>query len=650
MKKKCFLLASLTALLLASCSNEDSYVDPNGGGKGGLLTFNVQGIGNNVVSYADPIADASENSVDNFTIYMFSSSNLLEEIYKNVEVKDESGTNTVTIDATGKKGTKTLYFVANGNGRSQELVNIEAGITKMSDFIESISDKDKNYPVIPLLMSGVTTVTDVEQPPTDLKVTLERRVARFDIENDSTVTNFRIDKILINEAKLGTYIFNVATGTPSRKIETGKYNERIFTPKDPQNPVRMDSVFYLYPTEIGTGATQISFEGAFYKGEIKVYNLELPSPVEIKANHRYILKVKKVNIKEFEFEIEMVEWAEGEEEEAKPNTDLVEFSPFTQTDCAGLVIDEPSNTFDITNVSTAGTISFTTTSYSRKGTTASIAYTFGKEADMPDLKFNSLNTDPIITYGATYVQKYEIEIPAQTATKIPLEMVVTIQNNDNPDQKKVITISSWRYPGTAHYPVLFGGIYWAPVNVGATEITDPGTFHQWGRNYGALYGTMDDIYPTPGPVTAAVANGDAKDKFIMAQNTPYDWLNPKNDNLWGGANTQGPCPTGWRLPTKVELDIIATAYNGSYQDNTSITFTNARLEIKGDKDGEYLYLPASGIRAYNLGNYSQMNIEGYYWSSTAVANNNNRLYFNKSILDVENLSRAWSISVRCVKN
>lgn len=50
-------------------------------------------------------------------------------------------------------------------------------------------------------------------------------------------------------------------------------------------------------------------------------------------------------------------------------------------------------------------------------------------------------------------------------------------------------------------------------------------------------------------VADVVGHGD----FILEPNVPYDWRNPKNDNLWHGVSgTNNPCPTGFRLPTERE--------------------------------------------------------------------------------------------------
>ncbi len=653
---QCLLLA---VVLSTACSDENAPLSVRHGQEG-TLTFMFPGIKKGMVSYADPIATTGENQLSDLTIYMFNdNSNKLEKVFNTDDISvDGSGvTPTATIDVTDKSGKKTFYFVGNGKDRSEALRKLDPGITLVSEFLEILTDLQPDPLKTPLLMSGVSTIVDIEQPlPDELKVNLARRVSRFDVVNNPDETNFEIKKVLISGACLRASIFPDASEETLEKIERGTYEAIEFQPVDPQNPVATDSIFYLYPTQIGENLTHIALEGLFNGKDTKVYNINLPDTVDIKANYRYILKAKVVSINEVEFNITIEKWVDASEEEAQPETELVDFSTLTIEDCDGINL-LTTNTYDITAVTTTGKITFTTTSYSQKGTGMDIKYTFGNASSLSELEAKSLDPDPVATYGVSFVQRYEILIPAQSANKVPVELNVTIYNKANPDQKRTITLCSWRYPGTTLYPIKFGDTYWAPVNVGAgtlngtTEVGDIGLLYQWGRsNIGFSYNSglppVDDL--AQGPVSLSDATtGNVANKFIIAPNPPYDWLNTPQNDLWVGNNAKGPCPDGWRLPNDNEWEKIVTAYGSAYNDNVKIV--NKRLEVKGTNDGEILYFPLAGARRYDNGESNSLNSTSFYWSSGINGSSSKALKIDESSVGINQCGRANACSVRCIQ-
>ena len=222
----------------------------------------------------------------------------------------------------------------------------------------------------------------------------------------------------------------------------------------------------------------------------------------------------------------------------------------------------------------------------------------------------------------------EIEITLETNTSgADRTVVITIRSGD---ESITITITQ-RYvkeDGTPLLPpnqtdegVVINGIRWATRNVDmpgtfADNPEDAGMFFQWNR------------------CTAWAATGEVEG---------WDSSLPEG-TIWEREND--PCPTGWRVPTRYELQTLLSE---------SVTRTWATQNgVNGFSFGaapNQLFLPASGLRDIN-GVLSGTNEQGRYWSSTDIASftNVNCLMFNS--FDAWNSAggRAQGFSVRCVED
>lgn len=128
----------------------------------------------------------------------------------------------------------------------------------------------------------------------------------------------------------------------------------------------------------------------------------------------------------------------------------------------------------------------------------------------------------------------------------------------------------------------------------------------------------------------------AHGNFILAANTPFDWRNPQNNNLWQGVNgVNNPCPSGYRVPTETE-------------------FNNERLSWSVNTSAgafaSLLKLPVAGYRFYSLGSLANVGTFGFYWSATVSSTNVRNLSFNSSNATINTDYRAFGFSVRCIKN
>ena len=182
------------------------------------------------------------------------------------------------------------------------------------------------------------------------------------------------------------------------------------------------------------------------------------------------------------------------------------------------------------------------------------------------------------------------------------------------------------------------GKTWMDRNLGASQVASSSTdaaaygdLYQWGRR-------ADGHQCRTSPTTATLSSTDQPNhgSFIISNNSPFDWRNPINSNLWQGVNgINNPCPIGYRLPSDNELNIERL----SWDTNNSLGAFNSILK-----------LPKGGTRFY-LGTVELVGQFGEYWSSTINTNNSNQLRFdNDNPAGIITNLRGIGNSVRCIKN
>jgi len=160
--------------------------------------------------------------------------------------------------------------------------------------------------------------------------------------------------------------------------------------------------------------------------------------------------------------------------------------------------------------------------------------------------------------------------------------------------------------------VVINGVKWATRNIGATGtfVTNPqdnGGYYQWNRKDTANFllpgAYFDSDYPTA-----------------------TSWL-----------ATNNPCPSGWRLPTDMELEGLGEG-----------TWTTKGREFGTAPNT--IFLPAAGWR-YAGGGLSGAGEYGGYWSSTensSINVNAYNLHFGSGWANMNNVNKVYGHSVRCV--
>jgi uncharacterized protein (TIGR02145 family) len=183
-----------------------------------------------------------------------------------------------------------------------------------------------------------------------------------------------------------------------------------------------------------------------------------------------------------------------------------------------------------------------------------------------------------------------------------------------------------------------GTIEWAPFNLNGYQ-----TFAEKPTDYGALFQWGYD------------------NTLTYQSNTTDGWHTTSySGSVWNGG--QGPCPSGWRLPTLAECNnlINLPANNTNGAGTTSGTWTTYSyttgasggfvITPKAGDTTKTLLLPNAGERKPD-GTTQNQDAGGYFWSSTPSGTFAYRLAFhsNSPSGDILTEPKLRAYSVRCVR-
>jgi uncharacterized protein (TIGR02145 family) len=192
-----------------------------------------------------------------------------------------------------------------------------------------------------------------------------------------------------------------------------------------------------------------------------------------------------------------------------------------------------------------------------------------------------------------------------------------------------LTAGTW----TLYAGFVAGNTKWATANVGASSETDYGYFFQWGNNQ-AWSGTGN----SPASINPS---------GLPWSSTAYL---PGLDVSWNSG--KGPCPSGWRLPTKDEFTALTSLFTKGWKPNYNSSSING-YEFT-DASGNTLFLPAAGQRSGSNGSLSVQTFGGYYWSATPDGSEDNAAWGlgtdSNNPPSVGYPPRATGQSVRCVQD
>ena len=179
------------------------------------------------------------------------------------------------------------------------------------------------------------------------------------------------------------------------------------------------------------------------------------------------------------------------------------------------------------------------------------------------------------------------------------------------------------------------GETWMDRNLGATQVaassTDAdsyGDLYQWGRDSDGHESRTSNTTATT-VTSAAAGHGD----FITAKSeTDNSWTDFTDENDLWQAGLNDPCPTGYRIPTEIELQTELDEFSPN------------------DAAGAFsaLKLPFAGVRSGSNGTLYTVGKGGYYWTSTVSDTYARSMYFSSQSASINIDPRAIGLSVRCI--
>jgi uncharacterized protein (TIGR02145 family) len=169
-----------------------------------------------------------------------------------------------------------------------------------------------------------------------------------------------------------------------------------------------------------------------------------------------------------------------------------------------------------------------------------------------------------------------------------------------------------------------------------------GDWYRFGTTKHPSLANDDDTYAID-IAGGVIPNWSSDSNSYYPYQSEADW-NPDYD----------PCPAGWRLPTggpNSELvDVAATS--GTALPSSSDWNGNVNNFEKFRQFGDYLYLPATGMRLIADGKLGFRGENGSYWSSYDANNvksdSSYFLFFYSNMQLTSNVNNRQGISVRCV--
>jgi len=167
----------------------------------------------------------------------------------------------------------------------------------------------------------------------------------------------------------------------------------------------------------------------------------------------------------------------------------------------------------------------------------------------------------------------------------------------------ILSILGVNAQSTTDEGVVINGVKWATCNVGkpgtfAANPEEAGMFYQWNRKIG--WSATDPMINSNGETTWDNSNAIG--------------------TTWEKAND--PSPSGWRVPTLIE---IQTLFDANKVSNVGIIQGGVNGRKFTDKaTGSFIFLPASNSRHYSDGILDGSDF-GTYWSSTP--NGNSQAYY-----------------------
>lgn len=322
------------------------------------------------------------------------------------------------------------------------------------------------------------------------------------------------------------------------------------------------------------------------------------------------------------------------------------FSQITTT------IDATRTGYNITAISSNinthspnATIALSDGTITRSGATTTSPVTFATLGGL-----TATSTPTIINAAANSTTSYTlttITIGPLTRTGIVPFTNLNITPGVKYNMKVNITPIDTAFTVNGQAAVRISGKVWMRYNLGANTALDPdqdpqivglhGNYYQWGRSI-------------------VVANATTPDGAIQLWNSgitqPATAWNTNTEASPVKNVTNDPCPTGFRIPTQLELQELVNETiqtNIGTFNNSSTNYTAGKVFTSKRKATIKLTFPIAGNRYFSDGSVVNRGNTGFYWSSYTL----NSRYYHYSLSSASaimgNSVAAWGFPVRCIQ-
>lgn len=254
-------------------------------------------------------------------------------------------------------------------------------------------------------------------------------------------------------------------------------------------------------------------------------------------------------------------------------------------------------------------------------------------------------------------------------------------NNGSATVNPTVTTEVTNAPADVVAVDLGLSVKWANMNVGATAVTDYGTYFAWGETSGyTVVGASDT------PASGNVKTYFSWDTYAWCKGkyttfTKYCPTDKQSSNWWNASGTDAQAADNktqlelgddaaranwggkWRMPTQAEMQELADTksntsdYNWTWCDGSSVKYNYTTVKgwkIESKKSGtagNHIFLPAAGFRGF--ASFSDQGSRGYYWSSALSTGGPSYawyLFFNSSDASVYYNLRFYGYTVRAVQS
>ena len=259
-------------------------------------------------------------------------------------------------------------------------------------------------------------------------------------------------------------------------------------------------------------------------------------------------------------------------------------------------------------------------------------------------------TSPITVNGLTNGTSYTFSVVARNLVGNSLASTAT--NAIVPGGDSGAAICDGSNPTTVVEITSSTGKIWMDRNLGAsraatsnTDYMAYGCLYQWGRGndgHASINWTSASAGSAVNGSTTTRSSTEIPGNALFIQYNG-EWITTQNNNLWQiNSQTNNPCPSGFRVPSNIELGNEFTAY----------TITNNATAFSNGPSGGFKFV-AAGYRNITAGApLAITGSNGLYWTSTLNGSPAVMAYISSNSVNVTNTAtnnRAFGQSVRCLK-